>query len=451
MTVDELKEKMNRFQEWLLSRPDAPESRPLAFLHRQLRVGYAVGRDVAAGNLTLHAMSLVYTTLLSIVPMLALSFSVLKAMGVHNQMMPFIYQFLEPLGARGEDIAENVVNFVDNIQVGVLGSLGLIILVYTVVSLVQKIERSFNTVWRAQQMRSMAQRFANYLSVITVGPLLMVSGIGVSAAVFGSGMVQDMAAIEPFGMLISIIGRAMPFALTVLAFSFVYVFVPNTRVRLPSALVGGLVAGVAWQAASIGFASFAVGSTKYEAIYSSFAIGILLLIWLYINWMILLVGSTISYYHQHERSISARRDTRSSPELEERLALSLMYKVARAFDRGEAAPKQETLAEKLGVPGDITGEVSDKLIRASLLRFGGSKGDELLPGRSLDQIRVRDVLRAVRMDEDSLMRRLPQLDVPGLTEMLDERLDHTLEDQVRAVAAVPESAKPQSGPEPARA
>ncbi|TVP59901.1 MAG: YihY/virulence factor BrkB family protein, partial [Halomonadaceae bacterium] len=274
-------------------------------------------------------------------------------------------------------------------------------------------------------------------------PLLMVSGIGLSAAVFGSSIVQELADIEPFGMLISIIGRAMPFALTVLAFTFVYVFVPNTRVRLPSALVGGLVAGVAWQAASIGFASFAVGSTKYEAIYSSFAIGILLLIWLYINWMILLVGSTISYYHQHERSISARRDTRSSPELEERLALALMHLVAKAFDRGEAAPKQELLAEKLGVPGDITGDVSEKLIRASLLRLGGIKGDELLPGRSLDQIRVRDVLRSVRLDEDALMRRLPHLDVPGLTEMLDDRLDRTLEDQVRAGAGVPVAADPE--------
>ncbi|MDX1588043.1 MAG: YhjD/YihY/BrkB family envelope integrity protein [Oleiphilaceae bacterium] len=432
MTLDELKERLTRFEAWLLDKPERPEGVLLAFSHRHLRIAYAVGRDVGTGNLTLHAMSLVYTTLLSIVPMLALSFSVLKAMGVHNQLMPFIYQFLEPLGARGEDIAENVVQFVDNIQVGVLGSVGLILLVYTVISLVQKIERSFNSVWRASQMRSMAQRFSNYLSVITVGPLLMVSGIGVSAAVFGSSLMQELASIEPFGTLISLITRIMPFLLTVAAFTFVYIFVPNTRVRLKSALAGGLVAGVAWQGASLAFANFAVGSTKYEAIYSSFAIGIMLLIWLYINWMILLVGSTISYYHQHERAISARRSARSSPELEERVALTLMHMVARAFDRGETPPRQELLAEQMHVPGDITAQVSAKLTRASLLRLGGPQGDELLPGRSLDQIRLRDVLRAVRLDEDALMRRLPDLGCPSLSDIADERLDRTLTEQVRA-------------------
>jgi len=431
VNIETLKERASSFETWLLSKPERPEGRLKAFAHRHLRIAYAVIRDVAGGNLTLHAMSLVYTTLLSIVPLLALSFSVLKAMGVHNQLMPFIHQFLEPLGARGEEIAENIVEFVDNVQVGVLGSLGLVLLVYTVVSLVQKIERSFNSVWRASQMRSLAQRFSNYLSVITVGPLLMVSGIGLSATVFGSAMMQDLTAIQPFGMLINVVSRAMPFILTVTAFTFVYVFVPNTKVRLPSALVGGLVAGISWQGASIAFAGFAVGSTKYEAIYSSFAIGIMLLIWLYINWLILLIGSTISYYHQHEQSISARRAARSSPELEEGVGLTLMHMVAKAFDQGETPPRQELLAERMGVPGDITQLVSDKLIRASLLRLGGPKGDELMPGRSLDQIRLIDVLRAVRVDEDALARRLPLFNCPSLTEVQNDCFQQTLEERVR--------------------
>lgn len=430
--LERMKQKVVEFESWLLSKPDQPQSRAVAFARRQMRVAYAVGRDVAAGNLTLHAMSLVYTTLLSIVPLLALSFSVLKAMGVHNQLAPLIYQFLEPLGPRGEDVAENIVGFVDNMRVGVLGSVGLLLLIYTVISLVQKIERSFNTVWRAPQGRSLAQRFSNYLSVITVGPLLMVAGIGASGAIFGSTLMQELQAVEPLGTLISIVTRMTPFILTVAAFTFVYIFVPNTRVRLPSALVGGLVAGVTWQAASLAFASFAVGATRYEAIYSSFAIGIILLIWLYINWMILLTGSTISYYHQHENAISARRETRSSPELEERVGLTLMIKVAKAFDRGEMAPHRDFLAQSLGLPGDITQMISDKLIRARLLHIGGEKGDELLPGKSIDQIRLMDVLNAVRADEDALTRRLPDIGVPGLSDIRDERLERTLEEQVRS-------------------
>jgi len=267
--------------------------------------------------------------------------------------------------------------------------------------------------------------------VITIGPLLMVAGIGVSATIFGSEVVQDVRAIEPFGTLIAIIGRLTPFLLTVVAFTFVYIFVPNTRVKLQSAFAGGLVAGVAWQAASIAFASFAVNATRYEAIYSSFAIGILMLIWLYINWMILLTGASISYYHQHEQAISRRRNVRSSPQLEERLALVIMRWVATAFDRGERPPRQELLSRDLGVPGDITQKISDKLIRAELLHPGGDDGEELIPARSLDRVRLVDVLDAVRADEDGLVKRLPEVDLPEWTAMGGDMLQRTLAQWIR--------------------
>ena len=432
MIPKSLRDQWKSWEHWLLDRQEQPVTRSAAVARRQARIAYAVVRDLGTGILNLHAMSLVYTTLLSIVPLLALSFSVLKAMGVHNQLMPFLYQFFQPLGAQGEEMAEQVIAFVDNIQVGVLGSVGLLLLVYTVVALVQKIEGSFNMVWRAPQGRPLGQRFSNYLSVITIGPLLMVAGIGVSATIFASEVVQELRAIEPFGTLIAIISRLTPFLLTVVAFTFVYIFVPNTRVKLKSAFAGGLVAGVAWQAASLGFASFAVNATRYEAIYSSFAIGILLLIWLYINWMILLTGASISYYHQHEQAISARRNVRSSPQLEEHLALVLMRWVATAFDRGETPPREEFLSRDLGVPGDITQQVSDKLIRAGLVHPGGDSGEELIPGRSLDRIRLVDVLNAVRADEDGLVKRLPEVDCPEWTKLGAERLERSLAQWIRS-------------------
>lgn len=431
MIVENLKKQLQDWEQWLLDKPEADDSRWLAFARRQLRVAYAVIRDLMTGQLNLHAMSLVYTTLLSMVPLLALSFSVLKAMGLHNKLTPVLHQFFEPLGQQGTQMADQVITFVDNIKVGVLGSVGLLLLVYTVIGLVQKIERSFNMVWRAPMGRSMGQRFSNYLSVITIGPLLMVAGIGLSATVFGSDTVQQLSRIEPFGTLIAVTSRATPFLITAAAFTFVYIFVPNTRVRFQSALAGGLVAGVGWQAASLAFASFAVNASRYEAIYSSFAIGILLLIWLYINWIILLSGASISYYHQHEQAISSRREVRSSPEVEERLALAVMERVAKAFDQGSNPPRQELLALDFGIPGDITQRVSDKLIRSGILHPGGDDGEELIPGRSLDRIQVRDILEAARRDEDRLASRLPTTQGVIFSELEDERLGLTLSQLVR--------------------
>jgi len=403
----QLKDRLQAAENWILANPNPPQNWPWTWLYKTGRSLYALIRDVISGNLTLHSMSLVYTTLLSIVPLLALSFSVLKALGVHQKMEPFLFQFFQPMGPQGLEIAEQILSFVDNMKVGVLGSVGLALLVYTVISLVQKIERSFNMIWRVPDMRSMAQRFSNYLSVIMVGPLLMVSAIGATATIFSSKFVQTLVEIEPFGMLIIAVSRFTPFLLVVGAFTFVYVFIPNTRVKLRYAFIGGLVAGVSWQAAGMLFASFVAGSAKYEAIYSSFAIGIILLIWTYLNWMILLLGASLSFYLQNPGSVAKRHQVQLSPELQEKVALALMWMVAKPFSKGEPAPQQEWLEHQLRVPGEVTRGVSDKLIRAGFLTLAGSQGDKLIPGRALNLISVGGLLAAVRKDEDRVVDRLP--------------------------------------------
>jgi len=408
----QLKDRLRAAEDWILANPNPPSKWPWTWLYKTGRSVYALIRDVLSGQLTLHAMSLVYTTLLSIVPLLALSFSVLKALGVHERMEPFLFQFFQPMGPQGIQMAERILGFVDNVKVGVLGSVGLALLVYTVISLVQKVERSFNMIWHVPEMRSIAQRFSNYLSVIMVGPLLIVSAIGVTATVFSSKVMQDIVAIEPFGSLILALSRFTPFFLVVAAFTFVYVFIPNTRVKLRYAFIAGVIAGVSWQAAGMIFASFVAGSTKYAAIYSGFAVGIIMLIWIYLNWMILLLGASLAYYLQNPGAVAKRREVQLAPELQERVALTLMWLVARPFSRGEPAPQQEELEYQMRIPGEITRNISDKLIRAGLLSLAGHNGDQLVPARTLDLITVGQVLQAARRDEDRVVERLPVRTLP---------------------------------------
>ncbi len=414
MASIDIQERLQAAENWILANPNPPRKWPWTWLHTSGRTAYALARDIINGNLTLHAMSLVYTTLLSIVPLLALSFSVLKALGVHQRMEPFLYQFFQPMGPQGIEIAEQILGFVDNMKVGVLGSVGLALLVYTVVSLVQKVERSFNMIWRVPDGRSVAQRFSNYLSVIMVGPLLMVSAIGVSATIFSSEFVQALIEIEPLGSVILILSRFTPFFLVAGAFTFVYVFMPNTRVKLKYAFIGGLIAGVSWQAGGMLFASFVAGSAKYAAIYSSFAIGIILLIWVYLNWMILLLGASIVFYLQNPGSVAKRHRVRFSPDLQEKVAMVTMWLVCKPFSEGKPAPQQEKLEHQLRVPGEVARRISDKLVRGGLISLAGPNGDLLVPGRSLDLITVDDVMSVVREDEDKIVRRLPDVLPPGI-------------------------------------
>jgi membrane protein len=200
-------------------RADLSAMRPWkAWLTQLLRVLYVVTRDLTDGQLTLRAMSLVYTTLLSLVPLLAVSFSVLKGFGVHNQIEPLLQNFLAPLGPKGAEITGYVIGFVENMRVGVLGSLGLGLLLYTVVSLIQKIEQAFNFTWHAVQNRSVVQRFSNYLSVILVGPVLMFTAVGMTASVTSTAVVQRLASIEPFGTAIHMLSQLVPYLLVIAVF-----------------------------------------------------------------------------------------------------------------------------------------------------------------------------------------------------------------------------------------
>ena len=432
MASTQLQHRLRAAEEWILSPIRPQQSWWLQFVHRWARIIYAVARDAITGELTLHAMSLVYSSLLSVVPLLALSFSVLKAVGLQHRIEPLLYQFFQPLGPKGMEMAHKVLSFVDNVKVGVLGSLGLVLLIYTVISVVQKIEHSFNVIWHVPQMRSLSQRFSNYLSVIMVGPLLMVSAIGVTATIFSSGIVKHLMQIEPFGEMIVMGSKLAPFVLVIGAFTFVYVFIPNTRVRLRSAAIGGVIAGAAWQAAGVLFASFVVGSTRYEAIYSSFAIGIILLIWVYICWLILLLGASIVYYHQYNGAVAKSRRVALSAELDEQVALALMWLIAQAFDRGERAPQEEDLDHLMRIPAEVTRRMVDKLIRGGLLTLAGEKGDLLVPGRSLDRIRLKDVLHVARSDETGLIRRLPAVVPRLLSHETAPDLEMTVQDWIRS-------------------
>lgn len=369
---------------------------------KTLRLIYVAVRDYSEGQLTLRAMSLVYTTLLSLVPLLAVSFSVLKAFGVHNQIEPFLLNLLAPLGPKGVDITDKVISFVENMRVGVLGSIGLALLIYTVIELLRKIEAAINSIWKISRPRSFARRFSDYMSVILIGPVLIFSAIGLTATVMSTAMVQRLLQIEPFGTAFYYGSKLMPYVLVCMGFTFVYIFVPSIKVKFRSALAGGIFAGVLWQTAGWAFAKFIVTSTKYIAIYSGFAILILFMIWLYLNWLILLLGATVSFYHQYPQFLHVRKESLLlSNRIRERLAFIIMYLVGWNFHWGKRAWTLNALIERLALPIEPVQEVLGELEKKSLLVESGAEPPEYLPARDIDMIRLKDILLAVRTAEEN--------------------------------------------------
>lgn len=364
------------------------------------KIAYCVLRDLLDGMLTLQAMSLVYTTLLSLVPLLAVSFSVLKGFGVHNQVEPMLLNLLAPLGEKGLEITARIIEFVENTRAGVLGSLGLVLLFYTVVSLIQKIERSFNFTWRITKARSFAQRFSDYLSVVLLGPLLIFSAIGITASIMGSDVVRGLMSYESIGWLISFVARLLPYVFVIAAFTVIYIFVPNTRVKIKAALAGAVVAGVLWETVGWAFASFVVNSAKYTAIYSAFATLIFFMIWLYLCWMILLIGASIAFYVQHPefRTPNKQTEVSSSIRMKEKLALLVMTAVSQAFYNDERPADEKKLAEHFNVTPALLNPIIEQLVAARLLLRTDceSGGLSLVPSHPPESISVMNVLNAIR-------------------------------------------------------
>jgi membrane protein len=387
------------------------------------RVLYVLVKELMGGQLNLRAMSLVYTTLLSMVPLLAVSFSVLKGFGVHNRIEPLLYNLLLPLGPNGVEITEKIIGFVENVKVGVLGSVGFALLIYTVIALMQKIESAFNYVWRIDHLRSMSQRFSNYLSVILIGPVLIFSAVGFTATVLNMEVAQRLVAIEPFGTLMLYGSKLVPYVLVCLAFTLIYIFIPNTRVRFTAALAGGLIAGVLWKITGWGFAAFIASSSKYAAIYSSFAILILLLIWMYLSWLILLVGSQIAFFVQYPKYMTRTRvKFVLSNRLREMMALQIMYLVGYNHNRSLPPWNLDQFVEFLGLPGEPIHRMIKLLVDAGyLVEIINDDTPVYLPLHAIETMRLADIIRAVRRASESrILSRSQLVSVAAVDAVMEE-------------------------------
>ena len=368
---------------------------PWGPLLRALRYPAALLRDWFAGELNVRAMSLAYTTLLSIVPLIAFSFSILKGLGAHANMAALIYEFFRPIGGAAPELTKSVMQFVKNMRGDVLGSIGLAFLTYTVVTTIHKVEASFNFVWRIARPRSLARRFGEYLSAVIVGPVLMAAALGVLASTHDSPIARWLGTMLPLEWTFSLLGKLLPYLIVTAAFTAMYAMIPNTRVKPSAAMIGGLGAGALWALIGRIFTAFILYSSQLVAIYTSFAVVLTTLIWVYLSWLVLLIGAQLSFYVQNPQYLRlGQTPVDLGGNARERAGLSVMYLVGRDYARGEERWTASRLAEALEVPGTALDPVLDRLESARLL-VATDKG-ALLPGRDVRAIQLAEVLDAIR-------------------------------------------------------
>ena len=358
------------------------------------RLPGALLRDLVKGRINLYAMSLAYIMLLSLVPLLALSFSVLKGFGVHNQLEPVLLNLLQPLGERAAEITRQLLTFVGNMKVGVLGAVGLGVLFYTVFSLMHKLVGAINYTWNTDHAGSLRQRVTDYFALLLIGPVLLFSVAGAATDALRQPYLQSLLEIGFVNQMVQWLLAWLPFALVILSMSLVYWFLPSVRVRPWAALIGGVVAGFLWKTLGLAFATFVVGSAKYTAIYSAFASLLLFLIWMYLSALALLLGSRIAFYVQFPAALRLDRKAAPAPP-DKRLGLNVLWRLMEAFRAGRGPVKDEALAVDPMGSSQRAEATIQALENAGLIVQVNSRVRSWVLARAPDTVSMTEVLEAL--------------------------------------------------------
>jgi membrane protein len=365
---------------------------------RILRYPYAILRDLSRGQINLYAMSLVYATLLSLVPLIAFAFAVLKAFGAHRELQPVILEFFRPVGASATELTNKVMEFADSVSTGVVGSVGLALLLWTLLGTIKKVEDGFNFLWRVEHARSFARRVTEYVALLIIGPIVVVSFIGLSHRAMDSAS-AGITRYMPFAERLIAIGIELsPYFMVTAIFTAVYMFVPNTKVKWKPALIGGVSAGILWAVVGKLFTALVVYSTRLSVVYAGFALIVAALLWTYFGWLILLIGTQLSFYVQNRHYLRlGLTELRLSAVQREQLTLKVMFLIARAYHDGKTRWSVERLAHEFGMPGIAISRIVHALEDAQLLTM--TDDELLLPARDLGKIPVQEIIDIARNEK----------------------------------------------------
>jgi membrane protein len=341
-------------------------------------------------------MSLVFTTVIGFFPLLALTFTILKSLGVHNAMEPTLLALLEPLGDRQEQVTQQILGYVDAMQVELIGITSVGLLLYIVLDMMRKIELSFNYIWAIEHSRSWSSRVSEYLFAVIISPLLLFVSISITSSVntnFFQGILQNLsygAYILQFTAFIA------PVLLMSLAFAFAYSFLPNTKVQFSSAFIGGLVTTIIWKLMGTFFQEVFITQAR-ESIYLAFAGAIVVMVFTYIGWLVALVGSSIAFYHQYPaKTRGGREKTLLSIFQHEEICLTVAALIISRFQRRQTPLALDEIAQAIDYSPIIIDLALTDLEKLELITRTSDEPSHYLPIKSVDECSLVDVWTALR-------------------------------------------------------
>lgn len=377
-------------------------SRAKSFFIKQLRIIVLAVRGYSEDKCKFRASALTFFSLLSIVPVIALMFGIAKGFGLEKRIEGLILENMKG----HEEIAGRLINFsnslLENAKGGLIAGIGVVFLLWAVIKVLSNIESSFNDIWGIKKSRHIGRKFSDYLSVILICPILLV--VSSSATVIISTqiklLIQKLPLFSSAGGLIVSLLRLLPYCSIWLIFTFIFIFMPNTRVRFKSGLVGGIVAGTIFQLVQWAYIHFQVGVAKYGAVYGSFTALPLFLIWLQVSWLVVLFGAELSFAHQNVDTYEFEPDCLSASHSFKRLlSLLITSLLVRNFCEGEKPWDASQISQKLEIPIRLARQILFELVEAGVISEAKMQEEykevAYQPGRDVDLLSVKYVVDAL--------------------------------------------------------
>ena len=382
------------------------KSRKMRWAVRQFKVFLFTAQGFAEHSILVKSAALTFYTLMSLVPIAALVFGIAKGFSLETKLNSYLYAEFPQYGAVIDQVIEFANAMLQRTRGGLIASVGLVVLFWSVVKVFNNVEKAFNDIWEVRKPRSIARKVSDYIAVVVIVPILWIlsSSIRLQA--------QDQLLHFTPGPAVDFLFGILSLVTLWIMFAFLYKVIPNTKVRPRSALTAGIIAGTIFQIFQIVYVYIQSSLTSYNAIYGSFAAFPLFLIWLQISWQIVLFGGELSFAYQNIKKFEyEKRASEMSYEYRKRALLLVMQQIVRHFLHNEGGISSEAVAQQLNMPVRIVRDVIFDLERAGLIApilSPDEKTNFYIPARDVHTLSVFDVIHQVATTVQSKAKNIPE-------------------------------------------
>jgi len=353
---------------WRIRLKNLPTARALLIEH--LRIFLAAWKGFGKHQCQLRASALTFYSLLAIVPIAAMAFGIAKGFNMQTILQERLLEKFEGQ----EEVLTRVFDFANtllaNTSGGVVAGVGVAVLFWTIIKVLGNIESSLNDIWGIKKPRSLSRKATDYLSVMLISPILLVIS-GSATVLVTSKITYVTQKIEMLGALRPVITFVLgfaPYSIMWVLFSFLYIFMPNTKVNLKSGLFAGIIAGTIYQTVQWLYVTFQVGVAQYNAIYGSFAALPLFLAWVQLGWLIILAGAELSCVHQHSDMLEFEPDIEHvSASFKKLLTLRVVSLIAKNFSQGLKSLTMSDISQSTDIPKKLTKQIIDDLTQCGIV------------------------------------------------------------------------------------